>query len=175
MIIHIYMGAPMMFTWVTWRLVIFLAPCLVHLMLEELHPTLGWRDIWLRNIIIGSNILCYFMLICIFMGVFMILLGATWSIHVFFAPFLVHILVEALHPLLGWNNTWLSILMHIILFWRRIMGHGILTYGHWGRSNIILDSCVYGLHDDILTWMYKHFHDCLMRYLIDVHLYDVVM
>ena len=32
-----------------------------------------------------------------------------------------------------------------------------------------------GIHVDLLTWMYKHFYDSLMRYLIDVHLYDVVM
>ena len=46
---------------------------------------------------------------------------------------------------------------------------------HWSIYDIILDACVYGTHDDILTWMYKHFHDSLMRYLLDVHLYDVVM
>ena len=34
---------------------------------------------------------------------------------------------------------------------------------------------MYGKHDDLLTWMYKNFHDSLMRYRIDVHLYDVVM
>ena len=34
---------------------------------------------------------------------------------------------------------------------------------------------MYGPHDDLLTWMYKHFHDYLIRYLLDVHLYDVVM
>ena len=41
--------------------------------------------------------------------------------------------------------------------------------------DIILYACVYGAHDDLLTWIYKHFHDYLMRYLLDVHLYDVVM
>ena len=46
---------------------------------------------------------------------------------------------------------------------------------HWGIYDIILDTCVYGPHGDLLTWMYKHFHDSLMRYLIDVHSYDVVM
>ena len=46
---------------------------------------------------------------------------------------------------------------------------------HWRRYDIILDACVYGPHDDLLTWMYKHFHGYLMRYLIDVHLYDVFM
>ena len=45
---------------------------------------------------------------------------------------------------------------------------------HWGRYNIILDAFVYGMHADLLTWMYNHFHDSLMRYLIDVHLYDVI-
>ena len=54
------------------------------------------------------------------------------------------------------------------------MGHGILTYVI-GIYLIILDDGVYGTHDDLLTWMYKHFHDSLMRYLIDVNLYDVVM
>ena len=32
---------------------------------------------------------------------------------------------------------------------------------------------MYGPHDDLLTWMYNHFNDSLMRYLCDVHLYDV--
>ena len=34
---------------------------------------------------------------------------------------------------------------------------------HWGISDLILDACVYGTHVDILTWMYKKFHDYLMR------------
>ena len=46
---------------------------------------------------------------------------------------------------------------------------------HWSRFDVILDACVYGPHNDLLTWMYNHFHDSLMRYLLDVHLYDVVM
>ena len=46
---------------------------------------------------------------------------------------------------------------------------------HWGIFDIILDACVYGPHGHLLTWMYKHFHDSLMRYLLDVHLNDVVM
>ena len=46
---------------------------------------------------------------------------------------------------------------------------------HCGRSDIILYACVYGLHDDLLTWMHKNIHDSLKRYLIDVHFYDVVM
>ena len=46
---------------------------------------------------------------------------------------------------------------------------------HLGRSYIILDACVCGPHGDLLTWMYKNFYDSLMRYLLDVHLYDVFM
>ena len=46
---------------------------------------------------------------------------------------------------------------------------------HWGISDIIAYACVYGPHGDLLTSMYKHFHDSFMRYLLDVHLYDVVM
>ena len=33
---------------------------------------------------------------------------------------------------------------------------------HWSKFDIILDACVYGPHDDLLTWMYKNFHDPLM-------------
>ena len=33
---------------------------------------------------------------------------------------------------------------------------------HWGRYDLILDPCVYGSHGDLVTWMYKHFHDSLM-------------
>ena len=46
---------------------------------------------------------------------------------------------------------------------------------HWGRSNIILDACVYGPHGYLLTWMYKHLHDSLMRYLLDVNFNDIFM
>ena len=45
---------------------------------------------------------------------------------------------------------------------------------HWGISDIILHTYVYGAHGDLLTWMYKHFHVLLMRYLLDVRLYGVV-
>ena len=34
---------------------------------------------------------------------------------------------------------------------------------------------MYGPHDDLLTWMYKHYHDPLMILLIYVQLYDVVI
>ena len=127
MIIHIYMGAPMMFTYVTWRLVILLAPCLVHLMLRNFIPHLG-EDIYDWRTLLLESKHYYFMMIYKFMGVLMRLLWATWILHVFFAPYLVQILVEVLHSLLAWKNTWLIILMHIIYFWRSIMGHGILTY-----------------------------------------------
>ena len=56
------------------------------------------------------------------------LLWATWSLHVFLAPYFVQILVDVLHSLIGWKNTWMIILMHIIYLWIRIVGHGILTY-----------------------------------------------
>ena len=46
---------------------------------------------------------------------------------------------------------------------------------HWGKFHIIPYACVYGPHDYLLTWMYKHFHYYLMRLLLDVHLYDVLM
>ena len=42
----------------------------------------------------------------------------------------------------------------------------------WRIFDIIPDAFLYGPRDDLLTWMYKNFHDSLMRYLIDVHLYD---
>ena len=45
-------------------------------------------------------------------------------------------------------------------------------FDHLGE---LVDACVYGPHDDLLTWMYNHFHDSLMRYLLDVHLYDDIM
>ena len=45
----------------------------------------------------------------------------------------------------------------------------------WGRFDKIPDACVYGPHNDLLSQMYKHFHDSLIRYLLDLHLYDVVM
>ena len=64
--------------------------------------------------------------------------------------------------------------MHITLFWSGIIGHRILTYVI-GRFDIILDACVYGTRGDLLTWMYNHFHDSLMMYLLNVHLYDVFM
>ena len=37
--------------------------------------------------------------------------------------------MELLHSLIGWKNTWMIIiLMHLTLFWSRIIGHEILTY-----------------------------------------------
>ena len=59
--------------------------------------------------------------------------------------------------------------------WKKHYGTWDPHLRYWGISDIKLDACVYGLQDDLLTWMYKHFPDSLMRYLLDVHLYDVVM
>ena len=56
-----------------------------------------------------------------------------------------------------------------------IIRHGILTYVIVTNLIKIPYACVYGPHNYLLTWMYKNFHDYLMRYLIDVDLYDVVM
>ena len=128
MIIHIYMDAPMICIWVNWRLMVSLAQHLVHLMLEELRPTLGWIDLWLENIFVASHILFYIFMILSFMDVWVRLLWDIWNLFVCFAHYLVHIWVEILHSLLGWKNTWLNILMHITTIWRSIIGNGILTY-----------------------------------------------
>ena len=45
----------------------------------------------------------------------------------------------------------------------------------WGRFDKIPSACVYGPHNDLLSQMYKHFHDSLMRHLLDVHFYDFFM
>ena len=128
MMMHIYMDAPIICIWVTWRLMVFLAQHLVHLMLEELHPTLGWINLWLEKCFAASHILYYIFMILSFMDVWVILPWVIWSLLVFFAHYLVQIWVEILHSILGWKNTWLNILMHITSFWRSIIGHWILTY-----------------------------------------------
>ena len=66
------------------------------------------------------------------------------------------------------------ILMHIEFFCRIIIGHGILTYviGEYLISYMML---VCMGHMMIYLLKCKKFHDSLMRYLLDVHLYDVVM
>ena len=46
---------------------------------------------------------------------------------------------------------------------------------HWRRFDIILDACVYGPSDDLITDMYKHLNYPLMRYLIDIPMYAIVM
>ena len=128
MMMHIYMYAPMICIWVTWRLMVYLAQHLVHLMLEEIHLTLRWIDLWLEKIFVSSHILCYIFIILSFTDVWVRLLWVIWSLLVFLAHYLVQILVDVLHSLLGWKNTWLIILMHIIYIWITIMGDGILTY-----------------------------------------------
>ena len=44
-------------------------------------------------------------------------------------------------------------------------------------ENISLDTeaCMHLENGALLTWRYKHFHDFLMRHLLDVHFYYVVM
>ena len=107
---------------------VFLAQHLVHLMLEELHPTLGWIDLWLENFFVANHILYYIFMILSFVDVCVRLLWVIWTLLVLFAHYLVQILVEIFHSLLGWNNTWLNILMDITSFWSILIGHGILTY-----------------------------------------------
>ena len=145
MMMHIYMDAPMICIWVTWRLFVFVGQHLVHLRLEELYPRLGWTDLWLEKIFVSNNIIFYIFMILSFMDVLMRLIWATWSLHVLFAPYLVHILVEVLHSLLGWKNKWaIIILMHITLFGSRIIGHGILTY--------VIGSYFIGHLKHVCTW-----------------------
>ena len=86
---HIYMDAPMICNWVTWRLIVSLAQHLVHLMLEELHPTSGWIYLWLENIFVANHLLCYIFLIFSLMAVWVRLLWVIWSLLVFFAHYLV--------------------------------------------------------------------------------------
>ena len=143
-------------------------------MLEELHPTLGWRGIWLRKIIIGNNILCYFMMIYIFMGVLMRLLWSTWSLHVFFAHYLVQNLVEVLHSLLGWRSCgWLYWCALYIL--EQHNGTWDPHLCHWSRFDWSLEACIYLANGSLLTGRYKYFHDLLVRHLLDVHYYYVVI
>ena len=87
MMMHIYMDAPMICIWVTWTLMISLAQHLVHLMLEELHPTLGWIDLWLENIFVSRHILCYIFMILSFMDVWVRLLWFISSLLLFCSLF----------------------------------------------------------------------------------------
>ena len=138
---HIYMDAPMICIWFTWKLMVFLAQHLVHLRLEELHPTLGWIDLWWENIFVTRHIHFYIFIIHSFMDVCVRLIWFIWSLLVFLAHYLVQIWVEILHPLLGWKNTWLNILMHITSFWSSIIGDSMtimtqVKYEGW-NTNIL--------------------------------------
>ena len=46
---------------------------------------------------------------------------------------------------------------------------------HWRRFYWSLEACTHLTNGGLLTWRYKHFHDLLMRQLLDVHFYYVVM
>ena len=157
------MGAPMIFIWVTWRLMVFLAQHVVHLMFEKLHPTLGWHIIWLKNIIIGRNILWCYMMIYIFMSVLMRLLWATWSLQCFLCS-----LFGSYFGRCSWFTSWMKENMadYIDVHYIFLEQH-YRTWDphlcHWSRFYIIHDACVYGPHDDLLTQMYKNFHNYLMR------------
>ena len=84
MMMQIYMDASMICIWVTWRLMVFIAQHLAHLMLEQIHPTLGWIDLWLEKVWFSSHILCYIFMILSFMDVWVRLLWVIWSLPVFF-------------------------------------------------------------------------------------------
>ena len=45
----------------------------------------------------------------------------------------------------------------------------------WGKFDKIPNACVYVPHNDLLSQMYKHFHDFLVRHLLDVNSYYVVI
>ena len=46
---------------------------------------------------------------------------------------------------------------------------------HWRRFDWSREACMHLENGVLLTWRYKHFHDFLMRHLLDVHFYYVVM
>ena len=46
---------------------------------------------------------------------------------------------------------------------------------HWIRFDWSLEACMNLANGSLLTWRYKHFHDFLMRHLLDVSFYYVVM
>ena len=46
---------------------------------------------------------------------------------------------------------------------------------HWSRFYWTLEACMHLENGGLLTWRYKHFHDFLMRHLLDVLFYYVVM
>ena len=46
---------------------------------------------------------------------------------------------------------------------------------HWRRFDLSLEACMYLENGSLLTGRYKHFHDFLVRHLLDVHSYYVVI
>ena len=46
---------------------------------------------------------------------------------------------------------------------------------HWSRFDWSLEACMHLANGSLLTWRYKHFHDFLMRHLLDVSFYYAVM
>ena len=46
---------------------------------------------------------------------------------------------------------------------------------NWSRFDWSLEACMHFENGSLLTWRYKHFHDFLVRHLLDVHFYYVVM
>ena len=45
---------------------------------------------------------------------------------------------------------------------------------HWSKFDWSLEACMHLANGHLRTWRYKHFHDFLMRHLLDVHFYYVV-
>ena len=46
---------------------------------------------------------------------------------------------------------------------------------HWSIFDWSLEACMYLANGSLLTRRYKHFHDFLVRHLLDVHSYYVVI
>ena len=110
-------------------------------------------------IYIWINILCYIIIIYIFMGVLMRLIWATLSLQY------SCLLCSLFGSDFGGGSSFTSWMKEHMADY--IDAHYIFLeqhYGtwdpflcHWGRSDIILDACVYGPHGDLLNWMYKTF------------------
>ena len=115
MMMHIYMDALLICIWVNWRLMVFLSQHLVHLMLEELHLTLRWIDLWWENIFVSSHIICYMLMSLSFMDLWVRLLWVILSLLVFCARYLVrfwwwffiHSLDERTHGWLYWCTLYI--------------------------------------------------------------------
>ena len=165
MMMHIYMDAPMICIWVTWRLMVSLYEHLVHLMFEEIHPTLGWIDLWLENIFVSSHINCYIFMVLPFMDY-------GWD---FFESFEVSN-ISGDSSFTSWMKEYMAEYFdayHILL--EQHYRTWDLHLCRWRRFDWSFEACMHLANGGILTWRYKHFHDFLMRHLLDVHFYYVVM